>query len=351
MPTRRSTRPRSSLGGPRWTITSIWLVQRRHERSRRLRLDSIQPGTRFADAGARGRQARRRPGTSGLPKPPAGWGIDIYAAESSRRWATSTDAAARGDAFGRALSVFREVMMKWRKGGSAASGTPSTTTRNAATDHRAPRRASASGPRPAPLDWTSCSASARISPSSATMPARFAEVGDRQAADQRCRRSAPAAADLDERRRRGRRDALPAGPPEDAGRAERPALAGPRRPRELSSVWVAVAGQVLSGAATTAATASSTVPSRAAVPRAADDRPNVAVGLVEVDDHRGVVVALAFAGAGGRSRPPARGPRPGRRRARGRCACRGPGGSPVVPARPLVASAGTTSWRPRAISR
>ena len=123
----------------------------------------------------------------------------------------------------------------------------------------------------------------------ATMPARFAEIGDRHAAIDDVAHSLQPLLDIYEEHGE-RRHALPARLPEDAGRAQaRPALARPRPPaltalrrlRQLLRPLRRVRGR-------------------------RHDRADVAVGrLVEVDDHRRVVArALALAAPGGRSRPP-----------------------------------------------
>ena len=287
-----------------------------------LRIDlDPQPGTDFADAvrvAAEARALLGELGYAGFPKTSGGRGIHIYV-RIEPRW-TFTDVRHAAIAFGRELErrLPGEVTTKWWK---EERGERIFVDYNQNARDRTIASAYSVRPKPgapvsAPLTWDELPHVAPEDFTVATMPARFAEVGDRHAAIDDVAHSLQPLLDLYERDAgEAGRHALPARLPEDAGRAEaRAALARPRPPAGLTSGRL----RQLLGAA----------PGRRRR-RRRHDRPDVAVRrLVEIDDHRRVVarpLALARLAVdpGG---PHALGDR-ARRRGRGRCASRGPGGT------------------------
>ena len=158
-----------------------------------LRLDlDPQPGTDFTDAVRVAGEAHAlldELGYTGFPKTSGGRGIHIYV-RIEPRW-TFTDVRHAAIAFGRQLE--RRCPDRSRPSGgrrSAASGSSSTTTRTRATG-RSPRPTASGRNRARPYQRRCAGrSSTEVVPEDftvATMPARFAEVGDRHADDRRRR--------------------------------------------------------------------------------------------------------------------------------------------------------------------
>ena len=309
-----------------------WPVRREdvdHPDELRIDLDP-QPGTDFADAARVAAQARvllDELGYAGFPKTSGGRGVHIYV-RIEPRW-TFTDVRHAAIAFGRELErrLPDQVTTKWWK---EERGRRIFIDYNQNARDRTIASAYSIRPKPgapvsAPLTWDELPEVAPEDFTVATMPARFAEVGDRHAAIDDVAHSLQPLLDMYEtRRRRGPgRHALPARLPEDAGRAKaRPAVTRPRPPARLDAPGRA-----------TAPSARLRQLDRAALGRRRrgrrHDRPDVAVRrLVEVDDHRRVIArspALAGLPVDPRRPHPAR----DRRRWPGpdRSASRGPGGT------------------------
>ena len=199
--------------------------------------------------GLRGRRARRRArraccsdelGYIGFPKTSGGRGIHIYV-RIEPRW-TFTDVRHAAIAFGRELErrLPGEVTTAWWK---EQRGERIFVDYNQNARDRTIASAYSVRPKPgapvsAPLAWDELPEVAPEDFTVATMPARFAEVGGPARRDRRRGLLAAAAArPVRARRDRGpRRHALPAGLPEDAGRAQaRAALARPRPPARLTA--------------------------------------------------------------------------------------------------------------------
>ena len=202
-----------------------------------LRLDlDPQPGTDFDDAvrvAAEARVLLDDLGYAGFPKTSGGRGVHIYV-RIEPRW-TFTDVRHAAIAFGRELErrLPGQVTTNWWK---EERGERIFVDYNQNARDRTIASAYSVRPKPgapvsAPVTWDEL---AEVQPEDftvATMPARFAEVGDRHAAIDDAVALAPAAAGHVRagRGRGGGRHALPARLPEDARRAEaRPALARPR---------------------------------------------------------------------------------------------------------------------------
>ena len=228
-----------------------WPVRRDdvdHPDELRLDLDP-QPGTDFEDAVRVAGEARallEDLGYTGFPKTSGGRGIHIYV-RIEPRW-TFTDVRHAAIAFGRELErrLHGQVTTSWWK---EERGERIFVDYNQNARDRTIASAYSIRPKPgatvsAPLAWDELPEVAPEDFTVATMPARFAEVGDRHAAINDVAYSLQPLLDLYEARRgRGRgRHALPARLSEDAGRAEaRPALARPRPPaaRDLAISGVA----------------------------------------------------------------------------------------------------------------
>jgi len=153
-----------------------------------LRLDlDPQPGTDFEDAVRVAREARRLLddlGYAGFPKTSGGRGIHIYV-RIEPRW-TFTDVRHAAIAFGRELErrMPGEVTTKWWK---EERGERVFVDYNQNARDRTIASAYSVRPRPgapvsAPLDWDELAEVVPEDFTVATMPARFAEIGDRHAA-------------------------------------------------------------------------------------------------------------------------------------------------------------------------
>ncbi len=204
-----------------------------------LRIDlDPQEGTDFADAvrvAAEARALLGELGYVGFPKTSGGRGIHIYV-RIEPRW-TFTEVRHAAIAFGRALErrLPGEVTTKWWK---EERGERIFVDYNQNARDRTIASAYSVRPKPGapvstPFTWDELPAVAPEDFTVATVPARFAELGDPHAMiDDVAHSLAAAARPLRARRGGGRRrHALPAELPEDGGRAEaRAALAG-ERPR------------------------------------------------------------------------------------------------------------------------
>ena len=198
----------------------------------------------------RGRPARWPPrrarcsdelGYRGFPKTSGGRGIHIYV-RIEPKW-TFTDVRHAAIAFGRELErrMPDQVTTKWWKEerGEKVFIDYNQNARDRTIASPYSIRAKPGAPVSAPLLWDEVPDVAPEDFTVATMPARFADVGDRFAEIDDVAHSLRAAAG-DVRARRGGRHALPARLPEDAGRAQaRAALAG-HRPQEGVSVELEV---------------------------------------------------------------------------------------------------------------
>ncbi len=202
-----------------------------------LRLDlDPQPGTDFEDAVRVAGEARTllgELGYRGFPKTSGGRGVHIYV-RIEPRW-TFTDVRHAAIAFGRELErrLPGQVTTNWWK---EERGERIFVDYNQNARDRTIASAYSIRPKPgapvsAPVEWDELP---EVSPEQftvATMPARFAEVGDRQAEINDAAHSLQPLLDLyerDEAEGRGRH-ALSAGLPEDARRAQaRSAVSGPR---------------------------------------------------------------------------------------------------------------------------
>ena len=204
-----------------------------------LRLDlDPQPGTDFADAvrvAAEARVLLDELGYAGFPKTSGGRGVHIYV-RIEPRW-TFTDVRHAAIAFGRELErrLPGQVTTKWWK---EERGERIFVDYNQNARDRTIASAYSVRPKPgapvsAPVTWDELADVAPEDFTVATMPARFAEVGDRHAAIDDAAHSLQPLLDMyesDAAEGRGRH-ALPARLSEDAGRAEaRSALARSRPP-------------------------------------------------------------------------------------------------------------------------
>ena len=239
----RSARPRSpsSAGPRRWgrspSIPGRCAADVDHPDELRIDLDP-QPGTDFEDAVRVAAEARTLLGDLGyigFPKTSGGRGVHIYV-RIEPRW-TFTDVRHAAIAFGRELErrLPGEVTTKWWKEerGERVFVDYNQNARDRTIASAYSVRPKPGAPVSAPLTWDELPEVEPEDFTVASMPARFATVGDRHADDRRRRALARAAPRAYERDERGpRRHALPARLPEDAGRAEtRPAVARPRRPK------------------------------------------------------------------------------------------------------------------------
>jgi DNA ligase D len=153
-----------------------------------LRIDlDPQPGTDFADAvrvAAQARELLDELGFEGFPKTSGGRGVHIYV-RIERRW-TFTDVRHAAIAFGRELErrLPGEVTTKWWK---EERGERIFVDYNQNARDRTIASAYSVRPKPgapvsAPVNWDELPEVAPEDFTVATMPARFAEVGDRHAA-------------------------------------------------------------------------------------------------------------------------------------------------------------------------
>jgi DNA ligase D len=153
-----------------------------------LRLDlDPQPGTDFADAvrvAAEARTLLGELGYVGFPKTSGGRGVHIYV-RIEPRW-TFTDMRHAAIAFGRELErrLPGEVTTKWWKEerGERIFVDYNQNARDRTIASAYSIRAKPGAPVSAPLDWDELPSVAPEDFTVATMPARFAEVGDRHAA-------------------------------------------------------------------------------------------------------------------------------------------------------------------------
>ncbi len=153
-----------------------------------LRLDlDPQPGTDFADAVRAAGEARallEELGYAGFPKTSGGRGVHVYV-RIEPRW-TFTDVRHAAIAFGRELEkrMPGEVTTKWWKEERGAriflDYNQNARDRTIASAYSV--RPKPGAPVSAPVDWDELPAVAPEDFTVATMPARFAEVGDRHAA-------------------------------------------------------------------------------------------------------------------------------------------------------------------------
>ena len=202
-----------------------------------LRLDlDPQPGTDFDDAVRVAGEARTlldELGYVGFPKTSGGRGVHIYV-RIEPRW-TFTDVRHAAIAFGRELErrMPGEVTTKWWKEerGERVFVDYNQNARDRTIASAYSVRPKPGAPVSAPLTGTSCPTSSPRTSPCATMPARFADVGDRHAAIDDVAHSLQPLLDMYERAGRGRH-ALPARLPEDAGRAQARAAVARSRPQE-----------------------------------------------------------------------------------------------------------------------
>ena len=235
----RSARPRSpsSAGRRRWArsrsirgrcaTTTSTIPTSCASTSTRSRAPTSPTPSRVA---AEARALLEELGYTGFPKTSGGRGIHIYV-RIEPRW-TFTDVRHAAIALRPRARAPACRTRSRRTGGrrSAASASSSTTTRTPATARS--RRPTASAPSPgapvsAPLTWEELPGVTPEDFTVETMPARFAEVGDRHAAIDDVAHSLEPLLELYERDE-PRRHAVSARLPEDAGRAQaRAAVARP----------------------------------------------------------------------------------------------------------------------------
>src|SRR4051795_1675225 len=166
-----------------------WPVRRAdvdHPDELRIDLDP-QPGTDFDNAvslAATARELLRDLGMTGFPKTSGGRGVHIYV-RIEPRW-SFTDVRHAAIAFGRELEKRRpgEVTTKWWKEerGTRVFVDYNQNARDRTIASAYSIRAKPGGPVSAPLDWDELPDVQPEDFTVATMPARFAEVGDRHAA-------------------------------------------------------------------------------------------------------------------------------------------------------------------------
>jgi DNA ligase D len=165
-----------------------WPVRRDdvdHPDELRIDLDP-QPGTDFADAvhvAAEARALLSELGYTGFPKTSGGRGVHIYV-RIAARW-TFTDVRHAAIAFGRELErrLPSQVTTKWWKEerGERIFVDYNQNARDRTIASAYSVRPKAGGPISAPLAWDELPEVAPEDFTVATMPARFAEVGDRHA--------------------------------------------------------------------------------------------------------------------------------------------------------------------------
>ena len=224
---RRRRRPLAQPGGRPWPVRSDDVD---HPDELRIDLDP-QPGTDFADAVRVAGEARvllDELGYAGFPKTSGGRGVHIYVRIEPPLDASPTCATPRSR-FGRELErrLPGQVTTKWWK---EERGERIFVDYNQNARDRTIASAYSVRPKPgapvsAPVTWDELPDVAPEDFTVATMPARFAEVGDRHAAIDDAAHSLQPLLDLYESDEGGRH-ALPARLSEDAGRAKaRSALA------------------------------------------------------------------------------------------------------------------------------
>jgi len=202
-----------------------------------LRLDlDPQPGTDFADAVRVAADARRlleELGLTGFPKTSGGRGVHIYV-RIERRW-TFTDVRHAAIAFGRELErrLPGEVTTSWWK---EERGEKIFVDYNQNARDRTIASAYSVRPKPgapvsAPLTWDELPEVAPEDFTVATMPARFADVGDRQAAIDDTAHSLQPLLDLYERDEAAGRADMPY-PPDYPKMPGEPKRVQPSRDRE-----------------------------------------------------------------------------------------------------------------------
>ena len=214
-----------------------WPVRRAdvdHPDELRLDLDP-QPGTDFADAvrvAATARELLDELGYAGFPKTSGGRGVHIYV-RIEPRW-TFTDVRHAAIAFGRELERRRpgEVTTKWWK---EERGETIFVDYNQNARDRTIASAYSVRPKPgapvsAPVTWDELTEVQPEDFTVATMPARFAQVGDPHEAIDAVAHSLEPLLELYEAQGR-RRHALPTRLPEDAGRAQARAAEPGSRPQ------------------------------------------------------------------------------------------------------------------------
>src|SRR3954467_6993906 len=166
-----------------------WPVRREHvDQPDELRIDlDPQPGTDFDDAVRVAGEARRLLddlGYVGFPKTSGGRGVHIYV-RIEPRW-TFTDVRHAAIAFGRELErrLPGQVTTKWWKEerGECIFVDYNQNARDRTIASAYSVRPKPGAPVSAPLDWDELTEVAPEDFTVATMPARFAEVGDRHAA-------------------------------------------------------------------------------------------------------------------------------------------------------------------------
>jgi DNA ligase D len=215
-----------------------WPVRRAdldHPDELRIDLDP-QPGTDFADAvrvAAEARTLLGELGYRGFPKTSGGRGVHIYV-RIEPRW-TFTDVRHAAIAFGRELErrLPGEVTTKWWK---EERGERIFVDYNQNARDRTIASAYSVRPRPgapvsAPLDWEELD---RVAPEDftvATMPARFADVGDRHAAIDDTAHSLQPLLDMYERDRSGGEGDMPY-PPDYPKMPGEPKRVQPSRDRD-----------------------------------------------------------------------------------------------------------------------
>ena len=255
-----------------------------------LRIDlDPQPGTDFADAvrvAAEARVLLDELGYTGFPKTSGGRGVHIYV-RIEPRW-TFTDVRHAAIAFGRELErrLPGQVTTKWWKEerGERIFIDYNQNARDRTIASAYSVRPKAGAPVSAPVTWDELADVAPEDFTVATMPARFAEVGDRHAAIDEAAHSLQPLLDMyenDAAEGRGGH-ALPARLSEDAGRAEARSALARSRPPAVSDWRYGDCGSL----------------ARAALGHRSGGRrhdwPDVPVRrLVQVDDHRRVVARPA----------------------------------------------------------
>ena len=256
-----------------------------------LRLDlDPQPGTDFVDAvrvAAEARVLLDDLGYVGFPKTSGGRGVHIYV-RIEPRW-TFTDVRHAAIAFGRELErrLPGQVTTKWWK---EERGERIFVDYNQNARDRTIASAYSVRPKPgapvsAPVTWDELSEVAPEDFTVATMPARFAEVGDRHAAIDEAAHSLEPLLDMYERDEAQGDGDMPY-PPDYPKMPGEPKRVQPSRDRDRKKTEARRLRQLLGAA-----------PGHRRR-RRRHDRPDVPVGrLVQVDDHRRVVArAAALAG-------------------------------------------------------
>ena len=207
-----------------------WPVRRAdvdHPDELRIDLDP-QPGTDFADAvrvAGVAREVLDELGWRGFPKTSGNRGVHIYV-RIEPRW-TFTDVRHAAIAFGRELErrLPDQVTTKWWKEerGETIFVDYNQNARDRTIASAYSVRPLPHAPVSTPLDWDELPDVDPRDLTVRTVPARFAELGDRARGDRRRGARPHAAAGVvraGRARPRARRHALPAGLPEDAGRAD-----------------------------------------------------------------------------------------------------------------------------------